>query len=58
MNLAIIHLVLLLKFGDDFFKDKIIKSEADGKYYLNTKAEGFGAGDKIEIEYCEVEQGN
>lgn len=46
------------RFGDDFFKDKIIKSEADGKYYLNTKAEGFGAGDKIEIEYCEVEQGN
>lgn len=46
------------RFGDDFFKDKIIKLEADGKYYLNTKAEGFGAGDKIEIEYCEVEQGN
>ena len=46
------------RFGDDFFKDKIIKSEADGKYYLNTKAEGFDASDKIEIEYCEVEQGN
>ena len=46
------------RFGDDFFKDKIIKSKADGKYYLNTKAEGFDASDKIEIEYCEVEQGN
>ena len=46
------------RFGDDFFKDKIIKLEADGKYYLNTKAEGFDASDKIEIEYCEVEQGN